>query len=315
MVTSAHPFESRIIRHADRAEWDADRFTSVGASESPALLAMEVEIDDGTVFSSPYSLWCQKRKLIPAPDLSDNDAVQSGRHLEVGILNWYREKRKGLHSLQPWDQTARVHHPRLKFWRCTPDALAYQSYDGGEPELTVVNAKNVSEWMKSRWLDNAGGYIPYQVQLQCEMAILGIKRGTLAVNIGGQKLVWFDHTLDEKFAANMERVVTDFWKLVEEDKAPSIDGTQYTADALSERYRQYAKAKIAPLKMEHLKAVRDLEEVQAELAKLQTKELLLENQLKAAVAENGAGQLPNGWLVSWFADAGGKRRLRIKKKK
>jgi len=296
---------------AAQSDREADRAASVGASEVPAILGVEVEIE-GAIFASPYSLAAVKLGLIAPARLEDVDAVQSGIHLERGIGAWYAAKRTreagSAVEVEHWPQSHRVRHASRAWLRCTPDFV--QTIDG-EPALLQV--KNVSEWSAAAW--RHAPPLPYQIQVQAEMAITGSPRSTLCACIGGQRLAWFDLERDDRFIEKMLSSVDEFWGMVARGEAPPVDGSVWTADALAERFRTARPEKIEPLAWEMVEAVTRLQGIKAEIAEREKSARKLENQLKEAIGTAGAGQLPNGSLVTWLPDSRGIRILRIKQPK
>jgi putative phage-type endonuclease len=74
-----------IITVRDDAHWHELRLRHIGGSDVAALFGM-------SKFSSKWQLWMEKAGKLPPEDLSDNNNVQAGKFLEIGIANWAASK-------------------------------------------------------------------------------------------------------------------------------------------------------------------------------------------------------------------------------
>lgn len=216
-----------------RAEWLEERKKSIGGSEIGAILGLNP-------WASPYSVWANKTGR--TPDAEPNEAMRQGTDLEDYVARRFAEL------------------SGLKVERCNyilrNDAFPHlhANIDRRVIGLTAgLECKTASALSTSRF---AGGDFPASYYAQCVsyMAITGLPQWFLAVVILGKDFRVYQMTADpetprpewcessvyvppEEFDG-IRSAAADFWRYVEEDTPPPVDGTSATSDALAIVYRE-----------------------------------------------------------------------------
>lgn len=271
-----------ITKYETREEWLAARNSGLGASDVPAALGL-------SPWKSPFQLWAEKTGLAEEPDLADNEFIEFGLRLEPVVAEAFADRTGRDIKLFPPFYVCQ--HPEYAFLRCTPDAEERDGHDWG-----ILQIKTANEFKKADWEDEPP--LPYQVQLQSELAVTGKKWGTLAVLIGGNKLRWFDQEINQELIDVMIPRLRDFWEMVEKRKQPPVDSTEVTAQVL---YKMHPddNGELVRLAEGSDPLVEELKHVKAKKKAVERHERLLTNQLKAEMGSNTFAVTPRGQYVSW----------------
>jgi putative phage-type endonuclease len=268
--------------HATRESWLIQRKNGIGGSDAAAAIG-------ASPWKSPFALWSEKVGLVESPDLSDNEAVEWGNRLEPVIAQAYAE-RSGRHVTVEPPFTIRT-HPEYPWMLATLDATQGDDKRGpGNVQIKTAGASHVHDWDEEPPLH-------YQVQVQHEMAVSGLRWTTLVVLIGGQKLRWFDIARNERFIVAMIAKEQAFWQKVTDEEPPEVDGSEQTAKVLGKLFPEDdGEAEVLP--QESLDWDRELVEVKVELAKLEERKRLAENHLRLAIGAASMGILPDGTVYT-----------------
>lgn len=187
-----------------------DRHLYVGSSESPALFG-------ASPYMTEFELWLRKAGRLPEEDLSDDERIMAGTHLEPAIAAWAADKwSMKLRKVRRYQQ-----HPTVKGMGCSVDFEARGTGDG----LVPVEIKNV-DWLvfKREWecegqdIVDAPKHILLQVQHQ--LACTEAPYAWLIVNVGGNNLRRMKVEARPKIIAAIEQRVTAFWASVQEGFEP-----------------------------------------------------------------------------------------------
>ena len=200
-------------------EWHAHRLRHIGGSEVAALFGVQA----GYALSH-YALWLVKAGRIPAPEV-DSPRPRWGLRLEEAIATAVAEE-KG------WTVTkgGYVSDPVTPGMGCTLDYVidGAEGFDGpGALEL-----KN-TDWLqhKREWVDDeppAHVLLQHQHQLACT----GYKWGAVGCLVGGNDLRVYPYFARPKLIADIRRRVSGFWKSVDENREPAVDGSDSAAAAI-----------------------------------------------------------------------------------
>lgn len=266
------------------ATWLAERQTGIGGSDAAVALGL-------SKWKSPYKLWAEKSGVVPAEDLSDREWIEWGNRLEGPIAEAFSE-RTG-RKVTRWPQYQIVRHPDLPWMICTPDAIQEPNELGfkGLLQIKTTNAYSAKDW-------DDEPPMAYQVQLQHELHVTGHAWGSLACLIGGQKLVWFDMEVNEKFVKSMVAKEREFWGRVESGDAPPVDGSESTTAILKALHPTDDGESIA-LSAEADVWDQQLVETKTSLKELEAKKSLLENRIKAELGDATYGVLLDGTTYSY----------------
>jgi len=266
--------QDQTIQTTEEA-WLAERKTGVTATDAPVIAGCR---------GSAYQLWAEKRGLIEPPDLADREWIRWGHLLEPVVLAEYAE-RTGREVI-PWPAYTVARHPDRDWLICTPDA---EQIDGGR--RGALEVKTAGEYRSHDWDDEPP--LAYQVQLQHQLAVLSLERGTLAVLIGGNRLRWFDAERNEPFIRTLLEVEEEFWFLCQSGRPPPVDGSEATARALAKLHPADTGESVI-LPEEAAQWDRDLQEVKAAIKDGEAAAAELENRIKAAIGDATYGILPDG---------------------
>jgi putative phage-type endonuclease len=205
------------VSETTRDEWLDKRRLSIGASEVSAVLGL-------SPWKSPYALWAEKTGLAPL-DGDETDAQRWGLLLETAICDEYSEQTG--RTIIDHGRYATRYSATCPVLSCTLDREIEAIDNRGNGVLEV---KNVGPYKDADWQDSPP--LIYQIQVQAQLEVTGLRWGSLAVLIGGQKFRWIDVERDDAFIEVMRKKCVDFWNLVTSRTPPAIDGSDSTADVL-----------------------------------------------------------------------------------
>lgn len=210
-------------------QWHELRRTHVGGSEAAALFG-----------ESPYltyfELWHRKKGRLAEPDLSGDERIFWGRHLESSILGGIRER-------TGWNidksQSYYSQQPELGLGG-TPDALI----DGHERGDGILEIKTVDSWQFKLW----DGVPPLGYELQCQtyLELTGRAWACLAVLVGNNSLRLFTYERRPVTVGLIKARVRAFWASIEAGEAPAPDFT-VDAEAVLQLHRDATPGRVVDL--------------------------------------------------------------------
>lgn len=261
--------------------WLAERRNYVTATDAVVVFGLR---------GSVYSLWAQKRGLIPAPDLSGNQRVQWGRRLQGMVAQGYAEETGREVCEEP--PFTLVVSQAVPFMAATPDARQYDA----DMHEGLLEIKTAGFERRPDWADEPP--TAYQVQVQHQMAVTGDRYATIAVLIGGNELRWFDIPRNDAFINTLIDRSEAFYRHVVNGTPPPVDGTEDAARALAQLHpRDSGEAIVLPADAAAWDS--ELAAVKAKRKTLEELETELENRIKAAIGDATFGVLPDGGRWSW----------------
>lgn len=268
-----------------REAWLAERRTLLTASDVPAALGL-------SPWKSPLELWAEKTGTVEAEDIGGRDAVKWGLRLERPVAEGYAEDTGRVVSM--WPQHTVKRSSICDWLGATPDALQEAPEFPNEGALQI---KTASAYKKSDWAEEPPIY--YQVQLQTELFVTGMPWGTLAALIGGQQLVWFDQTRNDRFLDAMLPKLEAFWELVKTKTPPPVGGSESDARILAKLYAKDNGEEIFLTDPGLCQAATDLAGAKEKIKELEALETASKNQLVAAMGEASFAVLPDGRKFSY----------------
>lgn len=191
-----------------------ERKKYVGASEVSDLF--------GVGYRSKWQLWLEKAGRIEPEDLSEVEAVQSGRFLEPAIAEWAKHK---------WDMKLRkvyryIPHPTIEGFGASLD---YESMEG-----TLVPAEMKRNWWgtaEQGWVIDKGELVDaplkYLLQCQSQMACTKANSSWLIALYNGNLV----RMLIERHPETIEKIeeeVRNFWLSIKNNEEPPPD---FSADS------------------------------------------------------------------------------------
>jgi putative phage-type endonuclease len=204
---------------AKSPEWHARRARTVGSSEIAALF------DCAPPYAlSRYALWHVKAGLV-APPVVENERVRWGCMLEEAIAEAVREER-GWKVEQGFFATDPV-QPGMS---CTLDFVVREAEGFDGPG--VLETKNV-DFVQHRRAWTSGEPPPHiLLQLQHQLACTGLRWGAVAGLVGGNRLEVYPYVVRPKLVIEIRRRVDAFWRSIEQNRPPPVDGSDGASDVL-----------------------------------------------------------------------------------
>lgn len=268
----------------DLAAWLESRRSMIGASESPTILGV------GYAESSVWDVWARKTGRLPVGDDDEAEFLEWGHAIQPVALGIFA-RRTGIQVSDPGEFTV-TRHPTIPWLGATLDGIA-DTPDG----LAVVECKNVAAYNSRDWAADEPP-LRVNVQIQHQIEVAGASHGYAVACVGGNRLVWRRVERDDRFIAVMLDRLAEFWRLVETDTPPEVDGSSATAGVLSRLWPEDTGAMILlPDDADQWDA--ELQTVKAELKTLEERERLLKNRFAAALESASLGQTPRGAIYTY----------------
>ncbi|MCB1616993.1 MAG: YqaJ viral recombinase family protein, partial [Pseudomonadales bacterium] len=164
-------------------------------------------------------------------------------------------------------------------------------------EVQILECKTAGPWGSQRWAEGVPEDI--QCQVQHQLAVTGKQAADVCVLLGGQQLKVFRVLRDELLIARLVKLERQFWRFVETDIPPPVDGSASCAEALSCLFPKdngtavdFSEDRSLCRTFQALRGVRD------EMKPLQTAEAKLRQTLQQAMGEHSEAVFPEG-RISW----------------
>lgn len=266
-------------------------------------------------FKSAYTLFMEKTGKVSVDDIGAKEFVQWGNKLEPIVIEEYA-KRTGRPiipenqcGLEPYDHEGETkwvaHDETIPYLSGTPDGVienysplpwedhADRGYKGpGILEIKCVNAMKVSDW--------DDGIPPhYMCQIQHYMSIMNYTWGSFGVLFGGQDMRIYDVSLDIHLIEDMNAYAQGFWKRLQEDNPPPVDGTESDTETVKKLTAQMTPGKVIELPSNALELVRAMDLIEMKLKPLsQAKDVLdkkkksIQSQIKLMMGDAELAGLP-----------------------
>ncbi len=197
-------------------EWHAARTHGVGGSEASSVVGLSPWV-------SAFSLWQRKAGAIGPQQVTP--AMEWGHRLESAVLKAFAERAEG-----DFIQGVGTYAHRDRPWQlANPDALL-----DSEP----VDAKTADAHTAHEWGPDGSDVVPphYRCQLIQYGDVLGTHAGWIACLIGGNDFRVYHLKWEESEAAWLREKVGTFWQTVLDGKAPPLDGSDSTYQAVREMH-------------------------------------------------------------------------------
>ena len=199
------------------AEWLEWRKKGVGGSDASVVCGI-------SRYKSPVELWMDKTDQIRSAEAGE--AAYWGTLLESVVRDEF-SKRTGI-EVQCVNQLLQSEeHP---FMLANLDGMCEHPEYG----TCIFEAKTASAYKAGEWSDA----IPdeYQLQIQHYMAVTGYSGAYIAVLIGGNTFRWKFIERDEELISMLIELERNFWKHVQDNTPPPLDGSDASARFLAERF-------------------------------------------------------------------------------
>lgn len=254
--------------------WLESRKKGIGGSDAAAALGM-------SPYKSKYTLWCEKIGLVDG-EVEDNEAMRLGRDLEAYVAQrFYEETGKKVRRSGYYYRSC--DNP---FMQANVDRLIIGE-DAGL-ECKTANALTRTKYDK--------GDIPIHYYLQClhYMAVTGMKKWYIAILVLGVGFYHYEVEWDDEEIKALIENERAFWRLVEENIDPIIDGSDSTADTLYNIYPTSTKESVELVDIDFER----LEELDALKKKVDSEKKGIINNAKKQMECSEIGY-SNGYKASW----------------
>lgn len=261
------------IKCNSNEEWLAERKKSIGGSDAGIICGYNK-------YSTPFALWAEKTGAIEPEDISDKEAVRLGNDLEDYVAKRFTEA-----------TGKKVRRCNYTF-RNDDFSFAHANIDrevlGEEAGLECKTTSNF-EYIH---LCEQGEYPPqWYCQMLHYMMVTGWKKWYLAVCCFGRGFYTFEieRTPEiEKEIKALADIERGFWKQVEENVAPDVDGFSATSDAVSTIFDHSSEGSSIDLGAVeiHLRQYEAIEKQIAQLQKLLDEE---KNHIKLFMKDSEKG--------------------------
>jgi putative phage-type endonuclease len=264
----------------EKEQWLKERRTGIGSSDAAVILG-------ANPWKSPFALWTEKTGLVEPDSLEGNEPVLWGNILEPVIADQYA-LRTG-RQLRDYGRYHIQRNPCSPFAHATIDREIAPVDERGPGILEI---KTVSLRFSHLWEEEAPLY--YQIQLQHQFMVTGLRWGTFAPLIGGQQLLeWREEVPNPKFISILAEKEEEFWSHVQRMEPPEVDGSLSTSKIIKELYH-HETGMAVDLPEAAMEWDRELVDIKGRIKTLETRQSDLENRLKQEIKDAGRGILPNG---------------------
>ncbi len=260
-------------------EWLEYRKKGIGGSDASVVCGVNK-------YKSPIELWMEKTDKIPCSEAGE--AAYWGTRLEALVRDEFT-KRTGI-EVNTVNQI--LQHEDFPFMLANLDGTCEHPNFG----TCVFEAKTASAYKAADWENK----IPdeYMLQIQHYMAVTGYAGAYIAVLIGGNTFKWKFIERDEEIISMLTELEKDFWKHVQNELPPALDGSTASEKFLAERFPDsIPKSKIElPETAENL--ISEYNSACEKLAEITEKKQKTENLLKEMLGENEVGTSGNS-VITW----------------
>lgn len=263
----------RLIDTANmpREEWLKCRQRGIGGSDIAACAGMHP-------WRTSLDVYLDKTGKIEAKP--ETEAMMFGRKLEGFVADEFAER-------HPEWRVERVDailgHPKYPWALANIDRLLI----GPDGEEAVLEIKTTSSFRQDEFQEHKlPDYIT--LQLMWYLGITGIKRGFVAVLIGGQAYREYEVRYDQELFGMLLEIAEGFWTLVENETPPAPDGSEASAELLNRMYPEGTDTSI-DLPPESMGLVEQYAKAKDEEKSAGLRKTEAENRLKAMLGENERG--------------------------
>ena len=256
----------------NRDEWLKQRSKGLGGSDAGAVVGLNP-------YKSAYTLWAEKTGQI-SNVVEENEAIRLGNDLEDYVAKRFAEQENKKIKRSSYCYQSK----EFPFMRANVDRLIVG-------ENAALECKTANPFKDG---DYSNDIIPPTYYCQClhYMAVCGFDRMYLAVLVFQKG--FYTYVIDrgnEAVEADIRALIkaeSEFWKLVEDGTAPSVDGSESTAQTLKQLHKDELKTVFDLTEYdEKLDEIQELKEQRKELKARQKK---LENELKEILINCDYGQ-------------------------
>lgn len=312
----------------NREEWLKLRGSSIGGSESAALLGLDP-------YMSYYELYGIKTGLYEKPNIQNKFTVL-GTMLEDTVANlwqyWENDMDTTIHNYEAdlklnkcQKLNAIVYHKKYPYLSANIDRVILSKERG----RGVLEIKTISSWEAKKWV--SGLPIKYLVQLQHYLLVTGYKWGQIAVLVmDTRELLVFEFERDEDIINSIVENSQNFWERVEKTKEavannesyeefePSVESTEAWRNFVTEFWDSKPESELTLNSSDLHRFLSDIEHYNGEIKEKEKLIIECENEVKGVMKENESLTVMDDSgtetlaVVSWKRDKRGARTFRYR---
>ena len=222
------------IKVGSDAEWHSLRESHIGGSEIASLFYLYAHNGNEVVFhmfqevpedaiclgclspyKSGYRLWQEKAGKITPDDISSNERVVAGQHLEPALAEWAKQK----FNLKLRKVRRYMEHDEVKGWGASLD---YELIELGMPPAEFKNVDFLV--FRDSWVSEGDDIImpPLHInlQLQTQIGVTDAEFGLIVCCVGGNSLKMGRIPRHEPTQEKIKEAIAAFWQAVESGFEP-----------------------------------------------------------------------------------------------
>ena len=261
------------------AEWLELRKRGIGGSDASVVCGINR-------WKSPVELWLEKTNQLPHQEAGE--AAYWGIQLESLVKSEFT-KRTGIEIIPANQLLQSAEYP---YMLANLDGTCEHPIHG----TCAFEAKTSSAYRADEW-DNT---IPdeYALQVQHYLAVTGYMGCYIAVLIGGNFFKWRFIERDEELISMLVQLEGEFWNHVQQGIPPALDGSNASADFLSQRFPNSVPQTKIELPATAQALIHQYDEAVRQVKHYEAQKQEAENLLKDMLGSNEAGTIA-GHIVIW----------------
>ena len=264
-------------------EWQEQRRGGIGSSDASIILGL-------SQYGSPRSLWAEKTGRAPyTPTTPDMERLRQFGHIMEPVIRDLTAAELGVGIMKP---AGAVHNEQIPWLRA--------NLDGWTTDGRVAEFKNVHQSQARQW----DGQIPDHAELQVHHSglVLGVRYAVVGGLIGGNRIAVYELDLNSAIADIVYEAEAEFWRHVESDTPPPVDGHKQTLATLLAEW----PARPEPMQVDEQSVAGWVEQYRdAAAAEKQAQERKREAQARLAELMDGHDELATGERT-WARIQGGR---------
>jgi putative phage-type endonuclease len=251
---------------------DIVQTTGIGASEIAAVAG----ISD---WEGPWEVYARKKELIDGPEQTEE--MFWGKTFEPVIAGVFSAR---MDLPIAWHDK-RVYSPTRPWQYASPDAFILT-----EPKRQILEIKTAGQYRAGEWDREAGNEdgVPeyYVAQVAWQMSVCELDLAYIAVLIGGNDFRVYKIARDPVLEEILIEEGETFWRqYLLPGVEPPLSGSRQARDYLRKRYPR-EREKLRPATVAETEMLAEYASVRSQLALLEERKGVLENQLTRAIGDH-----------------------------
>lgn len=273
-----------IIRPKSREEWLKLREGGIGSSEIATVVGLNP-------WETPYQLW--RRKLGIDPPKQETFAMKAGHYLEDAVAQFWHDETgqdiikssAGDWIIQDNDKPILRVSPDRTYWLA---GMPHSNANKGILECKTTQKSIDADDLPKHWF----------CQVQYQLGVAGLERGSLAWLSSGREFGYKDLALVPDFYGWLVEEAEKFWRdYIEARQEPTAVSVQ---DVLL-KFNRHTEGKVVEVGDEVFKDYQDLKDIRKQIEALEERKETLEGRIKLAFGDAEAISYGGDTLATWKA--------------